>query len=387
MTHPVRAAIAQQIAVNPKGRITFAEFMETTLYHPEHGYYATKAVNLGSPGDFFTSVHLSADFGELLAEQFFQMWEILGRPGDFSLVEMGAGQGVLAVDILKYLARVYPDFFASLNYIIIEKSAALRKLQQRLEGLKVQIKSDLTEIPPKSITGCFFSNELVDAMPIHQFILKAGQVQEVYVTSSGEDLSEVIAEPSTDELIKYFDLVGIKFTDDYPDGYRSEVNLAALSWMKAVADRMQRGYVLTIDYGYPAHRYYNPRRSHGTLQCYYHHTHHDDPYINLGEQDITAHVDFTALEVQGQRYGLQPIALTRQEMFLMSLGLGSRLAALSTSNQPLEQILQRRQVLHEMFDPAGLGGFGVLIQSKGLTEIESAEGLRGLEGETKVKTL
>ncbi|MBA3923772.1 MAG: SAM-dependent methyltransferase, partial [Nostocaceae cyanobacterium] len=139
MSHPaLRAAIAQKIAVNPQGRITFADFMETALYHPQHGYYATKAVNLGSSGDFFTSVHLSADFGELLAEQFVQMWEILGRPVDFSLVEMGAGQGVLAVDILKYLAREYPDFFASLNYIIIEKSAALRKLQQRLEGLKVQ---------------------------------------------------------------------------------------------------------------------------------------------------------------------------------------------------------------------------------------------------------
>lgn len=379
-------AIAAQITSSPQQRITFAQYMDLVLYHPQHGYYATKALDIGSEGDFFTSPHLGADFGEMLAEQFVQMWEILGRPKLFTLVEMGAGQGILAVDIFKYVQQHYPEFFAALEYIIVEKSTALRQLQQqRFHRLPLKWCS-LDEIPTTSITGCCFSNELVDAFPVHQFILESGQLQEIYVTTQDRvSFAEVIGELSTSRLAEYFGLIEIELSSSaYPNGYRSEVNLAALDWLSMVASKLQRGYLLTIDYGYPAKRYYNPRRSQGTLQCYYQHRHHDNPYIYVGRQDITAHVSFTALEVWGKNCGLERWGFTQQGLFLMALGLGDRLAAVSsTTNQSIQQLLRRREALHQLIDPQGLGGFGVLVQGKGLTSAELAYPLKGLNEQLK----
>jgi len=378
-------AIACRIAESANQRITFAEYMALVLYHPEHGYYATKAVNIGRQGDFFTSPHLGADFGELLAEQFFQMWEILEQPVPFMILELGAGQGLLAADILEYLYRHYPDFFEVLDYVIVERSVAMRnEQQQRLHSLPLRW-ATLEEIPADSITGCCFSNELVDAMPVNQLVIAGGQLREIYVTTGdGTGFVEVTGEPCTPRLAEYFDLVSIELPSTaYPAGYRSEVNLAALDWLGMIADRLQRGYLLTIDYGYPARRYYTPARPQGTLQCYYRHRHHDNPYINIGRQDITAHVDFTALELWGEVCGLQKIGFTQQALFLMALGLGDRIAALSTGGsgmeaQGLESLLRRREALHQLIYPLGLGGFGVLVQSKGLTKAETAQPLKGL---------
>ncbi|WP_414514107.1 class I SAM-dependent methyltransferase [Nostoc sp. PCC 9305] len=380
------AAIANHITTSPQQRITFAQFMDLALYHPEYGYYSSDAIKIGfKGGDFFTSPNLCADFGELLAEQFFQMWEILGKPVPFSLVEMGAGEGLLALHILKYHQQHYPDFFTALEYIIVEKSPSLRqKQQQRLQDFPVRW-CNLEEIPPNAIAGCFFSNELVDAFPVHQFILETAELREIYVTTDSNEKEtcssfvEVTGEPSTPQLAEYLDLVEMNFNQSaYPDGYRSEINLAALDWLSIVADCLQRGYVLTIDYGYPASRYYNPRRSQGTLQCYYHHRFHDNPYINIGRQDITAHVDFTALERWGQKCNLKNVGFIQQGLFLMALGLGDRIAALSQQKQPLSQLLQHRDALHQLLDPTGLGGFGILIQSKGLDKTEISQALKGL---------
>ena len=146
-----------------------------------------------------------------------------------------------------------------------------------------------------------------------------------------------------------------------------------------VADKLHCGYLLTIDYGYLASRYYSPARSQGTLMCYYQHRHHDNPYINIGRQDITAHVDFTALERWGEQCGLSKVGFTQQGLFLMALGIGDRIATLSTTTeQSIQQLLQRRDALHQLIDPQGLGGFGVLVQSKGLTPAQAAHNLKGL---------
>ncbi len=351
------------------GAITFAEFMELALYHPQYGYYTTKAVDIGAQGDFFTSPHLGKDFGELLAVQFAQMWEILGKPAAFTLVEMGAGQGILAVDILKYLYKYYREFFNSLQYIIVEVSSGLKQQQQQLlQGVADKVKwCSLEEILNNSITGCIFSNELVDAMPVNLFSLQDGQLGEIYVTTSENNtFIELCSAPSTPKLAQYFELVGINLAS-LASNYRSEINLAALDWLSAISQKLQQGYLLTIDYGYSAARYYNPMRSQGTLQCYYRHQYHNNPYLNIGQQDITAHVDFTALERWGEKCGLQKVGFTQQGLFLMALGLGERIATISTDNaSDLSQLLQRREVLHQLIDPQGLGGFGVLVQSKGL---------------------
>ena len=382
--------IAQQITNRPKQQITFAEYMDLALYHPQHGYYSTKAVKIGAQGDFFTSPHLGTDFGEMLALQFVDMWHVLGCPTPFTLIEMGAGQGLLATDILRYLQQHHPECFQAIAYIIVEKSPTLRSQQQQ----RFQVQSDLShvpikwcaweEIPLNSITGCCFSNELIDAFPVHQIAIADGQLQEVYVTVTPGDspqFNEQLGDLSTPELATYFDLIGIDLLSGaYPDGYRTEVNLAALDWLQTVSDRLHRGYVLTIDYGYPAHRYYNPMRNQGTLQCYYQHSHHNNPYVYVGDQDITAHVDFTALERQGDRCGLQSVGLIQQGLFLMALGLGDRIAALSnpTSNQSLQTVLSRRETLHALINPMGLGNFNVLIQSKNLTANEQQKTLKGL---------
>ncbi len=403
--------ICQRIAESPHRRITFAEYMDLVLYHRQQGYYATNQVNIGVRGDFFTSPHLGADFGELLAEQFVEMWEFLGRPARFQLVEMGAGQGLLAADVLRYLHRHYLDFFKVLEYIIVEKAPALiaeqRQILARLSSAGGNVRwCRWEEIPADSVTGCLFSNELVDALPVHLIAIEDGRLREVYVTvatgnssldhphpqplshegrgeqeGGGESLfAEVTGEVSTPEISEYFERVGIEFPGGaYEDGYRTEVNLAALEWMGAVASRLRRGYVLTVDYGYSAERYYSPRRRGGTLLCYYRHSHHDNPYIYVGRQDITAHVDFTALQCQGVLCGLEPVGFTKQELFLMALGLGERIAAVTAAQtQNLGELLRRRDALHLLVNPMGLGGFGVLLQCKGLSEDERGRVLKGL---------
>ncbi len=362
---------SHRVSNSPDQRITFAEYMDLALYHPQHGYYASGTVEIGKSGDFFTSPSLGADFGELLAQQFQEIWEILGKPIPFTLVEMGAGEGLLAVDILKELEQ-YRDLFQALEYIIVEQAPQLISRQQDIlkqwldQDVNIAWKS-LEAIPDSSINGCCFSNELVDAFPVHQVVQQQETLKEVYLTVADNQISEIIAEPSTPKLAEYFNLVNIPFPSSrFPEGYRTEVNLSALDWLATLAQKLNRGYVITIDYGYTAERYYNPQRSQGTLQCYYQHRRHNNPYELIGQQDITSHVDFTALEKQGEKCGLDNISLTQQGLFLMSLGLGDRLADLSSSKYNLQQILTRRSALHQLIDPAGLGGFRVLVQGKGL---------------------
>ncbi|MEG4112888.1 MULTISPECIES: class I SAM-dependent methyltransferase [unclassified Microcoleus] len=384
------ALIREVIAASPQQRITFAEYMNLALYHPQHGYYNSDRQSIGKQGDFITSSHWGADFAEVLAQQFVEMWEILDRPQNFVILEMGAGRGTFAKNVLQYLQIQYPDFFHILEYIIIELSPVLQAEQrQMLADIKCVKWCKWEEIVNNSIVGCFFSNELVDALPVHQFILEEGQVREIYVAAENpkneqEEINfvEVVGEVSTPKIADYLDLVGIDLSaSGYGNGYRSEVNLAALDWMSTVAQKLQRGYLLTIDYGYPAHRYYNPRRREGTLQCYYRHRYHNNPYINVGRQDLTAHVNFTALERQGELCGLDTVGFTQQALFLMALGLGDRIASLSTNDAEVLDVatfLRRREALHQLIDPMGLGGFGVLVQSKGLREEEKGRILKGL---------
>jgi SAM-dependent MidA family methyltransferase len=389
--------VVSRIAASPQRRIPFADYMNWVLYEPGLGYYATRADRIGMQGDFYTSPHLGTDFAELLAEQLVEMWHVLGQPSPFEIVEMGAGCGILAANLLQYLSRTYPAFWQVVRYSLVETSPALRfAQQQRLEtaiaaGRSVQWLA-LEETPRHAIVGCFFSNELVDAFPVHLVRRHNGQLEEIYVTLTDELISpiafkEVIGNLSTPRLADYFNLVDIDLTADaYPEGYRSEVNLAALDWVQAVAARLKRGYLLTIDYGYSATKYYSPARSRGTLACYYQHTAHDNPYLHIGQQDITSHINFTALERQGEQCGLHRMGFTQQGLFLTALGLGERLASLTASDavaaeRGIEETLRRRQELHLLIHPHELGNWNVLLQGKGLTATEFAYPLRGFRCE------
>ncbi len=379
-------ALRDRIHQSPPGRIPFAEFMDLALYHPQGGYYTSKEATLGFEGDFVTSPHLGHDFGELLALQFVEIWQHLGGPEPFSLVEMGAGQGLIAADVLGTLQNYHPNCFAALHYQIVEKSDRLRAAQQqRLAGWTGKVTwVALETLPDDSVTGCFFSNELVDALPVHQVVITEAGLQEVYVTLADDPaapIQESLGPLSTPRLADYFAFVGIDLADpQYAPGYRTEVHLAALDWIKTVAAKLHRGYVITIDYGYPASRYYSRARNQGTLQCYYQHAHHDNPYSHLGHQDITAHVNFTALERQGEDCGLATLGATQQGMFLMALGLGDRIAALgqiqASDIATVNLAIQRRDRLHQLINPMGLGNFVVLVQGKGLPP--EAQTLKGL---------
>lgn len=362
-------------------QITFAQYMATILYDQNYGYYNSEKVTIGSQGDFFTSSSLSNDFGELLAIQFIEMWHQLGCPQPFYLIEMGAGNGELAQDILNFLGNNDDEsLIEAIKYIIVEQSPSLIKKQQDL--LQSFANFELTwktwsEIPANSIEGCFFSNELVDAFPVHLVTKSENELKEIYLSIQEHKLTEITNSISTEKLVEYFDLIDIDLLQpQYPEGYRSEVNLQAGDWMTTVASKIKRGYVLTIDYGYTADKYYRPARSQGTLKCYYQHRHHNNPYVNLGYQDLTAHVNFTALKRQGELFNLQAIGFTQQGLFLMALGLGDRLNELSRDKFNVSEIFKRRNALHQLIDPTGLGGFGVLLQGKNLTKPEQS--LQGL---------
>ncbi|MGB8703271.1 MAG: SAM-dependent methyltransferase [Thermosynechococcaceae cyanobacterium] len=379
----LRRLIATRIQKTDPQRVPFATFMDWALYEPRLGYYAAPRQKIGAGGDYTTSPHLGADFGELLAEQLLDLWISLERPAVFQVVEMGAGQGLIAGDVLTYLSdrastsptSDYAHLWQSLQYVIVEKTQAF--IAEQRHALKPFVETDgklawrtWDEIPDRSILGCCFSNELVDAFPVHCIEIQDQQLQEIYVTVADSTVdhpqfTEVVASPSTPALQTYLAEMGIEI-DRYPEGYRSEINLAAQDWLKTLAQKLDRGYVLTIDYGHTAAQYYSPQRHQGTLQCYYRQAHHNDPYWAVGHQDITAHVNFTALQHFGQSCGLVALNFTQQGLFLMALGLGDHLSAnLTAPKLDLTEILHRREALHALINPMGLGGFGVLLQGAG----------------------
>jgi SAM-dependent MidA family methyltransferase len=373
-------ALLAKIRDCPGQRLTFAEYMDWALYDPQWGYYGRGQVAIHPQGDFVTAPALGPDFGELLSRQFAEMEPILGNNSHFTLLEMGAGDGSLALHILRYCQSHYPDFYLTLNYQILEKSPQLQKRQQEtLRDFCHRVTwVDWQDLAPQTLVGCCFSNELVDALPVHRVILKEGQLQEVYVTYQDQQIIESIAPLSTAELAQYFSDLGIELDPHlYGEGYCTEVNLSAKAWLAQVSEKLKKGYVLTIDYGYCASKYYHPQRRDGTLQCYYQNRYHNNPYLYIGDQDITSHVNFTALEQWGQEVGLQKLGFTQQALFLMNLGLGDRLTELTTSFYSLPALLQKREALHQLIDPLGLGKFGVLLQAKGLNEQESLYPLQG----------
>jgi SAM-dependent MidA family methyltransferase len=359
-----------------KGYITFAEFMATVLYHPQWGYYTSRQGMVGVRGDFYTAPQLTPVFGQLLARQLLEMFKRLETPAQFDVVEMGAGQGTLAGDILTAL-RGFPEIWQNLNYSIIEISPNLREAQRaRISAIPGD--SELLEkvrwinwedISPESVTGCFLSNELVDAFPVHLVTVQEGKLLELYVGLDEQDnFVEEIGPLSGESLAEYFRVIGVDVSA-FETGYRTEVNLAAVSWLKQIASKLKQGYVLTIDYGYEAGSRYHPRRASGTLQCYYKHTVSSNPFVNLGNQDITAHVDFTGLKNYGESGGLKNIGLTSQAAFLGGLGIGDIIAGISIPQSGLnpKEALAQHEALMKLVNPGELGNFKVLLQGKGVS--------------------
>jgi SAM-dependent MidA family methyltransferase len=347
------------------GPLPFADYMRECLYHPLHGYYSKAESSRFA--DYYTSVDMHPIFGRLLARQFAGMWEHLGCPAEFMLVEAGAGVGRLAGHILDFCAAKLPDFYDALRYVAVERSAA----RSEQATLRVQQHSRMghfaaaIEIPSRIPTGCLFSNELIDALPVHRVIVQDGALKEVLVGFDAGQFVDLVAPVSTCVINEYLSTQSIVLNE----GQQAEAGLEACDWITEVGRRLERGYVLTIDYGHRAGELFDDHHMRGTLLAYHNHRVSEDFYASPGEQDLTAHVNFTALELWGDRAGLKPVGLTSQTAFLLALGQQNEFADLYDDGQSEAERVQARLQLKTLIHPEGMGErFQVLIQKKGVTD-------------------
>ena len=345
--------------------MTFARFMELALYHEPWGYYSSGPERIGAEGDFYTSPVAHPAFGALLTVQLAGMWEMMGKPSPFHVVELGAGTGVMAQDIIEYSNHVSSDFADALEYLAID-----RRPMSGVEDVP-RIVSD--SIPLRGITGCILSNEYLDAMPVHRVRMEDGGLRELYVEVGGGELVEVVGEPSTGLLQERLDGLGVTLAEDQ----RSEINLGLEDLTRSLAESLESGYVLSVDYGHEASDLYSSSRLQGTLMCHYRHTVNSQPFRRIGWQDITAHVDFTTLMQMGKRWGLQACGLVSQRDFLSNLGIVGIRNGLRDLRLRSGQYNANMMGLGNLIDPEGLGGFKVCIQAKDVW----AGRLSGLGGE------
>ncbi|MBF0345727.1 MAG: SAM-dependent methyltransferase [Nitrospirae bacterium] len=339
--------------IRQEGPISFKEFMSMSLYHPEYGYYTRQVTQIGIKGDYFTAPHLHPVFGALVGRQIEEMWYLMDEPQDFYIVEFGAGKGYLAADMLGFLKDT--SFYDSLTYLIIELNPHVQRQQHHLLspfGSKINWVSSAKDISP--LRGCILSNELIDAFPVHLIQMEGSSLKEVYVDKT---FSEVLLDCSV-EIRTYVSEFDIQLFD----GYRTEVNLVLKDWLRDAAGMLVQGFIFSIDYGYPAWQYYSVERSSGTLMCYCGHQASSDTYLKVG-QDITAHVNFSALKRWGEEVGLNTVGYCQQGTFLVSLGIDEMMASMLEKEQYLCEAAQIKRLIL----PQGMGeSHKVLIQSKGM---------------------
>ncbi len=355
------------------GAITFAEFMRECLYHPVHGFYSR--TDTRRFGDYYTSVDVQPIFGRLIARQLSEMWEVLEAPRPFVVAEAGAATGRLAGHILEFSARALPEFYSALEYLAVERSAARRaEHATRLAAHAAKARAvSANEIPRAIPNGCIFSNELLDALPTHRVIMQGGALREIFVGFTDGHFVEVVSDPSTPAIQKYF----LEQEITLEEGKEAEVSLEACEWIERAGRALERGFLLTIDYGHEANPLYSERHNRGTLLAYHDHTVSENVLDRPGEQDLTAHVNFTALDLWGRRAGLVRTGIVTQSEFLVALGRENEFADLYEPGQTEVEKLRARLLLKNLIHPEALGEkFQVLIQHKGI----AAPQLTGLSG-------
>ncbi len=363
-TTPLTAILTTRIS--EQGRITFADFMAACLYEPGLGYYTSPGRKVGAEGDFYTSITVHAAFGRVIAREIAQMWRSMGTPTDFTLMECGAANGRLACDIMDFLAAREPEMYQGLRLVLVEQEPTLEAAQREMLAAHIDRLDwrSPDELSSGSFTfsGCLYSNELIDALPTHRVIMTSDGLKELYVTCTDGGFTEEVGEPSTPELETYLKRVDVEL---HP-GQQAEINLNAPKWLGAAAKALAQGFILTIDYGYPAAELYTPRRKLGTLLCYYRHQTEENPFLRPGLQDITAHVDFSALMTCGEELGLQNVWFGEQYRFLLSAGIVEEIKDIERSAISEEEKLRLRLTLKKLILPEGGMGdtFKILIQSR-----------------------
>ena len=308
--------------IREDGPMRFDRFMDLALYSPGLGYYAKIGgpSPVGRSGDFYTSVSVGPLFGRLLARQFYQMWLLLGKPAPFWIIEQGAHDGQLARDILEWCRSEVPDFLEAIRYGVVDTSGG-GSIRQKC-GMEPELAPYMTwfdsleAVADVQPVGVFFSNELVDAFPVRTIIYRSGRWRESLVTINDKGaLAWTEAAIVDEQLLAEIKVRHIPAIEDYS----TEINLRALAWMAGVGRIFQRGYVLTIDYGFPASAYYADHRTGGTLTAFVRHHAINDVLAEPGMRDLTAHVDFSALAREGERAGLSTLGFVDQQRFLMGV--------------------------------------------------------------------
>jgi SAM-dependent MidA family methyltransferase len=335
-----------------EGPVSFRDFMEMALYYPGLGYYTSEGKKIGAEGDFYTSSSVSPAFGATIARQLAEMAQFTA--GVFTVVEYGAGNGTLCLDILAHL-QTNQELFKRFSYYIIEKSPKLAGVQKELLRDRVKWIRHISEIAP--VTGCVLSNEMVDNLSVHVVEMQE-ELMEVFVDY--QDGFREILKPARQEILDYFSALKVTL----PRNFRTEVGLDAIHWISEVAAALSRGFLFTIDYGYTSAEFYDPLRHTGTLIGYRRHKVTHYLYGNPGEQDITAHLNFSALALFGHQNGLDFVGYRNQGTFLQALGFTDLLKQIRVPEEPYHTMVNRENfVSHLLLEDMGKK-FKVLIQSK-----------------------
>jgi SAM-dependent MidA family methyltransferase len=347
------------------GRITFAEFMKLALYLPGGGYYDAHA-EIGRSGDFLTSPETHPVFGGLLARLLAAMWDAVGRPPSFSVVEHGAGTGALCRQVMEAAPHSDPGLARAISYRIVETSERLRGVQQTALGNlggRISWLDRGGRRPP--MPGCVIANELVDALPVHRVRKCGGDVRELYVGCVADRYLELLGPPSSAELGSRPG----RIESDVNDGATIEVNLAAPRWLVRAAEDLDTGFVLIIDYGGTTAQLYRAAGPRGNLKCCYRHGWTDDPHDRPGLQDLTAPVDFTELGTAASASGMRRVLYTSQRDLMEALGLGQAVARATSGDLGIQAREVNVQAMRSLADPGGLGAYRVLLLGKGAASL------------------
>ncbi|MBI5560630.1 MAG: SAM-dependent methyltransferase, partial [Deltaproteobacteria bacterium] len=337
--------------------VTFAEFMEAALYLPGKGYYTSAEKRWGERGDYITNCDVSPIFARMLAKAVCEMWLFLGSPREFHLVEAGAGRGLLTEGILAAIDGLYPRLSGCLKVSLVEKNPMLRKPP----GERTAWYEDISGLKGP-FTGCVYSQELLDSLPFHRVVMREDGLKEVYVGYGDGRFFDAEGRVSTERLPEYFNDLGITLEN----GQGCEVGLLAKQWVRTAGGLLDRGFVVTVDYGMPARSLYRAGRA-GTLVCHFRHTINDDPYRMVGMQDITCHVDFTAIRDGGFMAGLTPTGFTTQRNFLIGMGILEELKEVHDPAVKDYETIRHNQGIKELVMPGGIGdAMKVFIQHKGV---------------------
>ena len=357
---PLAQAIAKRI--RDEGPLTFAAFMETALYDEPLGYYRRGAPTVGRDGDYLTSAEVHPLFAYAVAALAAQLWEISGSKDPFVLREVGPGTGSSVEGIAAWAAARYPDFAAALRFELVEPSSASAKRQrQRLAplGERVSWLDDLRA----PLEGLLFANELLDAQPVHRLRWRQKRWEELYVSVDENGcFIDHGGIPSCESLLEPLATVAPR------EGQVVEVSPAVSQLVAELAGSLDRGLLLLLDYGYEREHLYAPWRRAGTLLTYYRHTPGNDPYVRIGEQDMSCHIDVDAVTMAARAHGLTPLLVRTQAQFLNELGVTGS-PDLRARAAALEVELNRRRAVEVLTDPEGLGRIRVMAFSRGLERV------------------